>query len=50
MIKKTNLNCFSCIENNNEFKDDKFLGRKRNLAKFDDNKIMGYDLEDEEDI
>ena len=50
MIKKTNLNCFSCIENNNEFKDDKFLGRKRNLAKYDDNKIMGYDLEDEEDI
>jgi hypothetical protein len=50
MIKKTNLNCFSCVENNNEFKDEKFLGRKRNLIKFDDNKNMVYDLEDEDDI
>ena len=50
MIKKTNLNCFSCIENNNEFKEVEFLKRKRKFDKNDDNRIIGYNLEDEDDI
>ena len=45
MIKKTNLNCFSCIENNNEFKEVEFLKKKRKMERDD----MGFDIEDEEE-
>lgn len=33
LISKTNLNCFSCIENNNEFNKMNFLKRKKKDAK-----------------
>ena len=48
MINKTNLNCFSCIENNNEYSRLRFLKRKRKM-KPEEDIIMRYESGEEEE-
>ena len=48
IINATNLNCFSCVENN-EFNKGEFLQRKRIMQRDNESKGMKYFGEDEED-
>jgi hypothetical protein len=49
LISKTNLNCFSCIENNNEFNKMNFLKRKRKMPKHDEDEFLQYDNKEEDE-
>ena len=49
MISKTNLNYFSCIENNNEYSRLRFLKRKRKMIKPEEDIIMRYEAGEEEE-
>ena len=48
MINTTNLNCFSCVENN-DINKMVFLRRKRKMQRSEEDKFMKYFNDDEDD-